>query len=102
MTQCPVRQLCYISLIENLNIEDVQCIEYSLSKRIGVAVFVGGSIMKVLRNRGRHLRRDAVTTAPDQLEAPGFSPNIHNPRNYIFLCLSKRAMMPTAVFRAPA
>ena len=45
---------------------------------------------------------DAVTTAPDQLEAPGFSPNTHYPRNYTFLCLSKRAMMPAAVFRAPA
>jgi mannose-P-dolichol utilization defect protein 1 len=42
-----VQQKCYISLIENLNIEDVQCIKYSLSKGIGVAVVVGGSIMKV-------------------------------------------------------
>ncbi|KAH8984450.1 hypothetical protein EDB92DRAFT_1887037 [Lactarius akahatsu] len=38
---------CYISLIENLNIEDVHCIKYSLSKGIGVAIVVGGSIMKV-------------------------------------------------------
>jgi mannose-P-dolichol utilization defect protein 1 len=42
-----IGQKCYISLIENLNIEDVQCIKYSLSKGIGVAVVVGGSIMKV-------------------------------------------------------
>ncbi|KAF8266297.1 hypothetical protein EI94DRAFT_1586163 [Lactarius quietus] len=42
-----IGQKCYISLIENLNIEDVECIKYSLSKGIGVAVVVGGSIMKV-------------------------------------------------------
>jgi len=42
-----IGQQCYISLIENLNIEDVHCITYSLSKGIGVAVVVGGSIMKV-------------------------------------------------------
>ncbi|KAH9015292.1 hypothetical protein EDB84DRAFT_1567770 [Lactarius hengduanensis] len=42
-----IGQKCYISLIENLNIEDVHCIKYSLSKGIGVAIVVGGSIMKV-------------------------------------------------------
>jgi hypothetical protein len=42
-----VKQKCYVSLVENLNIEDVDCIKYSLSKGIGVGVVVGGSIMKV-------------------------------------------------------
>ncbi|KAH9172013.1 hypothetical protein EDB89DRAFT_2096290 [Lactarius sanguifluus] len=42
-----IGQKCYISLIENLNIEDVHCIKYSLSKGIGVAIVIGGSIMKV-------------------------------------------------------
>ncbi|KAI9430244.1 hypothetical protein H4582DRAFT_1442125 [Lactarius indigo] len=42
-----IGQKCYISLIEDLNIEDVQCIKYSLSKGVGVAIVVGGSIMKV-------------------------------------------------------
>jgi mannose-P-dolichol utilization defect protein 1 len=42
-----VTQKCYVSLVENLNIEDVDCIKYSLSKGIGVGVVVGGSIMKV-------------------------------------------------------
>jgi mannose-P-dolichol utilization defect protein 1 len=40
-------QKCYVSLVENLNVEDVDCIKYSLSKAIGVGIVVGGSIMKV-------------------------------------------------------
>ncbi|KAH9978350.1 hypothetical protein BJV74DRAFT_859709 [Russula compacta] len=42
-----VGQKCYVSLVENLNIDDVECIKYSLSKGIGVAIVVGGTIMKV-------------------------------------------------------
>jgi mannose-P-dolichol utilization defect protein 1 len=38
---------CYASLIENLDISDVQCIRYSISKGLGVGIVVGGSIMKV-------------------------------------------------------
>jgi hypothetical protein len=40
-------QKCYVSLVENLNVEDVDCIKYSLSKGLGVGLVVGGSIMKV-------------------------------------------------------
>ena len=40
-------QKCYVSLVENLNLEDVDCIKYSLSKTMGVGLVVGGSIMKV-------------------------------------------------------
>jgi mannose-P-dolichol utilization defect 1 len=40
-------QKCYVSLVENLNIEDVDCIRYSLSKGLGVGIVVGGTIMKV-------------------------------------------------------
>ena len=40
-------QKCYVSLVENLNVEDVDCIKYSLSKAIGVGIVAGGSIMKV-------------------------------------------------------
>ncbi|KAH9954936.1 hypothetical protein BC827DRAFT_1142290 [Russula dissimulans] len=42
-----IGQRCYVSIIENLNVEDVDCIKYSLSKGIGVGIVVGGSIMKV-------------------------------------------------------
>jgi len=38
---------CYTSLVENLDISDVQCIKYSLSKGLGIGIVVGGSIMKV-------------------------------------------------------
>ena len=40
-------QECYTSLIENLDVGDVQCIKYSLSKGLGIGIVVGGSIMKV-------------------------------------------------------
>ncbi|KAL6308268.1 hypothetical protein BKA93DRAFT_764151 [Sparassis latifolia] len=42
-----VGEKCYVSLVENLNISDVECIKYSLSKGIGLGIVVGGSIMKV-------------------------------------------------------
>ncbi|KAJ6594449.1 hypothetical protein B0H19DRAFT_1095539 [Mycena capillaripes] len=38
---------CYTSLIENLNIGDMKCIKYSISKGLGIGIVVGGSIMKV-------------------------------------------------------
>ncbi|KAG5642237.1 hypothetical protein DXG03_003361 [Asterophora parasitica] len=42
-----VGQECYTSLVENLDIGDVQCIKYSISKGLGIGIVVGGSIMKV-------------------------------------------------------
>ncbi|KAJ7879594.1 hypothetical protein B0H14DRAFT_3082896 [Mycena olivaceomarginata] len=38
---------CYTSLIENLDIGDVKCIKYSISKGLGIGIVMGGSIMKV-------------------------------------------------------
>ncbi|KAF8199961.1 hypothetical protein K438DRAFT_2015944 [Mycena galopus ATCC 62051] len=38
---------CYTSLIENLDIGDVKCIKYSISKGLGIGIVLGGSIMKV-------------------------------------------------------
>ncbi|KAF8958680.1 hypothetical protein BDZ97DRAFT_1668104 [Flammula alnicola] len=38
---------CYTSLVENLDIGDVKCLKYSLSKGLGIGIVVGGSIMKV-------------------------------------------------------
>ncbi|KAG1821755.1 uncharacterized protein BJ212DRAFT_1567108 [Suillus subaureus] len=38
---------CYSSLVENLNVGDVDCLKYSLSKGLGIGIVVGGSIMKV-------------------------------------------------------
>ncbi|KAF8147864.1 hypothetical protein B0H34DRAFT_277285 [Crassisporium funariophilum] len=38
---------CYTSLIENLNLTDVKCIKYSVSKGLGIGIVVGGAIMKV-------------------------------------------------------
>ncbi|KAI0052725.1 mannose-P-dolichol utilization defect 1 protein [Auriscalpium vulgare] len=42
-----VGQKCYVSLVENLNLEDVECLKYSLSKGLGLGIVVGGSVMKV-------------------------------------------------------
>ncbi|KAJ7782355.1 hypothetical protein DFH07DRAFT_728131 [Mycena maculata] len=38
---------CYTSLIENLDIGDIKCIKYSISKGLGIGIVVGGSIVKV-------------------------------------------------------
>lgn len=40
-------QKCYVSLVENLNIGDVECLKYSASKCLGIGIVVGGSIMKL-------------------------------------------------------
>ncbi|KAJ7646768.1 mannose-P-dolichol utilization defect 1 protein [Roridomyces roridus] len=42
-----VGQECYTSLIENLDLSDVKCIKYSISKGLGIGIVVGGSIVKV-------------------------------------------------------
>ncbi|KAJ2922276.1 hypothetical protein H1R20_g14821, partial [Candolleomyces eurysporus] len=42
-----VGQKCYTSLVEDLNVTDVPCLKYALSKGLGVGIVVGGSIMKV-------------------------------------------------------
>ncbi|KAF9485913.1 mannose-P-dolichol utilization defect 1 protein [Pholiota conissans] len=38
---------CYTSLVENLHLDDVKCLKYSLSKGLGIGIVLGGSIMKV-------------------------------------------------------
>ncbi|KIY45097.1 mannose-P-dolichol utilization defect 1 protein, partial [Fistulina hepatica ATCC 64428] len=42
-----VGQECYVSLVENLNVSDVPCIKYTVSKGLGIGVVLGGAIMKV-------------------------------------------------------
>ncbi|KAF8169397.1 hypothetical protein BJ912DRAFT_999701 [Pholiota molesta] len=42
-----VGQECYTSLVENLHLDDVKCLKYSLSKGLGIGIVLGGSIMKV-------------------------------------------------------
>ena len=42
-----VRQKCYSSIVENLNLNDVDCLKYCISKGLGIGIVVGGSIMKV-------------------------------------------------------
>ncbi|KAK0194544.1 hypothetical protein F5146DRAFT_1221969 [Armillaria mellea] len=42
-----IGQECYTSLIENLDLSNVECIRYSLSKGVGLGIVVGGSIVKV-------------------------------------------------------
>lgn len=36
-----------MSLVENLNVNDVQCLKYAISKGLGIGIVVGGSVMKV-------------------------------------------------------
>lgn len=42
-----VGEKCYVSLVENLNINDIECIKYSISKGLGLGIVLGGSIVKV-------------------------------------------------------
>lgn len=42
-----VGQKCYTSLVENLDIGDIECLKYSISKGLGIGIVVGGSVMKV-------------------------------------------------------
>ncbi|KAF8339578.1 mannose-P-dolichol utilization defect 1 protein [Cantharellus anzutake] len=38
---------CYASLVEDLNIADVECIKLTISKLLGIGIVAGGSIMKI-------------------------------------------------------
>ncbi|KAK2465737.1 hypothetical protein APHAL10511_002281 [Amanita phalloides] len=38
---------CYATLVENLELDNVKCLKYALSKGLGIGIVVGGSIMKV-------------------------------------------------------
>ncbi|KAI0632543.1 mannose-P-dolichol utilization defect 1 protein [Trametes polyzona] len=42
-----VGEKCYTSIVENLDLADIECLKYSLSKGLGLGIVVGGSIMKV-------------------------------------------------------
>ncbi|KAI8070626.1 uncharacterized protein B0P05DRAFT_474329 [Gilbertella persicaria] len=42
-----VGEKCYVSLVENLNIKDIDCIKYAISKGLGLGIVLGGSIVKV-------------------------------------------------------
>ncbi|KAF8880096.1 mannose-P-dolichol utilization defect 1 protein [Gymnopilus junonius] len=42
-----VGEECYTSLVANLNVSDVKCLKYSLSKGLGIGIVMGGSIMKL-------------------------------------------------------
>lgn len=42
-----IGEKCYSSLVKNLNVGDIDCLKYSLSKGLGIGIVVGGSIMKV-------------------------------------------------------
>lgn len=38
---------CYVSLVENLNYTDIECLKLAISKGLGVGIVLGGSIVKV-------------------------------------------------------
>ncbi|TDL17851.1 mannose-P-dolichol utilization defect 1 protein [Rickenella mellea] len=42
-----IGETCYVSLVENLHITDVDCIKHAISKGLGLGIVVGGSIMKI-------------------------------------------------------
>ncbi|KAJ1310110.1 hypothetical protein OPQ81_006857 [Rhizoctonia solani] len=42
-----IGEKCYVTLIENLELGDIHCLKYAISKGLGIAIVVGGSVMKV-------------------------------------------------------
>lgn len=42
-----VGEKCYVSLVENFNITDIDCVRYSISKALGFGIVLGGSIVKI-------------------------------------------------------
>ncbi|KAI9473647.1 MAG: hypothetical protein EXX96DRAFT_596717 [Benjaminiella poitrasii] len=42
-----IGEKCYVSLVENLNIGDKDCIKYVISKGLGFGIVLGGSIVKI-------------------------------------------------------
>lgn len=42
-----IGETCYFSLVENLNLTDVDCIKYAISKGLGLGIVLGGSIVKI-------------------------------------------------------
>jgi mannose-P-dolichol utilization defect 1 len=40
-------QRCYVSLVENLHVSDVDCLKLAISKGLGIAIVLGGAVMKV-------------------------------------------------------
>jgi len=42
-----IGEKCYVTLVEDLNVFDTECLKYAISKGLGLGIVVGGSIMKV-------------------------------------------------------
>ncbi|KAH8823489.1 hypothetical protein DL96DRAFT_1670907 [Flagelloscypha sp. PMI_526] len=42
-----IGQECYTILVENLELSDIKCLKYGLSKGLGIGIVIGGSIMKL-------------------------------------------------------
>jgi hypothetical protein len=40
-------QRCYVSLVENLHVSDTVCLKLAVSKGLGIAIVLGGAVMKV-------------------------------------------------------
>ncbi|KAL0060084.1 hypothetical protein AAF712_013128 [Marasmius tenuissimus] len=81
-----VGEKCYTSLVENLNVGDVECIKYSISKGLGIGIVVGGSIMKVPQLMLSDCERPLSTRYFLAFVHPGNALVRDNPR----LCVQKR------------
>jgi len=42
-----ISERCYVELVENLNVKNVECVKYVFSKVIGLGMVCGGAILKV-------------------------------------------------------
>ncbi|KAG8762888.1 hypothetical protein FRC11_007291 [Ceratobasidium sp. 423] len=73
-----IGEKCYTTLIENLELGDVNCLKYAISKGLGIGIVVGGSVMKVpqllLITRARSARGLSLTSYI--LETLGYAINL--------------------------
>ncbi|CCO26312.1 Mannose-P-dolichol utilization defect 1 protein OS=Mus musculus GN=Mpdu1 PE=2 SV=1 [Rhizoctonia solani AG-1 IB] len=61
-----IGEKCYITLIENLELDNIDCLKYAISKGLGIGIVVGGTVMKVpqllLITRARSARGLSLTS----------------------------------------
>ncbi|KEP54864.1 mannose-P-dolichol utilization defect 1 protein [Rhizoctonia solani 123E] len=73
-----IGEKCYITLVENLELGNVDCLKYAISKGLGIGIVVGGSVMKVpqllLITRARSARGLNLTSYI--LETLGYAINL--------------------------
>ncbi|KAK7455183.1 hypothetical protein VKT23_011055 [Stygiomarasmius scandens] len=108
-----IGEKCYTSLVEDLDIFDFECLKYAFSKALGIAIVVGGSVMKlpqlVLIVRARSAR--GISLPSYALETLAYAINLaYSSRNHfpfstygenLFLTIQNIIITLLIIFYAP-